>query len=95
MAAITMLELFLTLRDAIEDEVENPDLRSIVKEAVEEGKDALLALPHELGYELVDGPIPLSEEDLEAVSGGVRYSGNLTVEQVLQQIINRLQTQKA
>lgn len=94
MAAITMLDFFLTLRDAIEDEVENPELREIVKEAVQEGKDALLALPQELGYELVDEPIPLSDEELDAVSGGVANPGVLTVDQVLQQIIDRLQAQE-
>ncbi len=95
MAAITMLEFFLTLRDAIEDEVENPDLREIVKEAAEEGKEALLALPHELGIEVIEGPEALSDEDLEAVSGGAANPSNLTVDQVLQQIIDRLQAQKA
>ncbi len=66
-----LVEFFLTLKDELEDELADPELREIVKEAASEGKEALLALPRELGYELGDEPIRLDDEELDQVSGGV------------------------
>ena len=84
MPEMSALDFFLMLKDEIEDELHNPELREIVKEAAADGKEALLALPCELGYDVTDETGLLSDEELEKVSGGV------SVDAVLQEIIEKL-----
>ena len=86
-----LVEFFLTLKNELEDELADPELKEIVKEAAQEGTAALLALPRELGYELGGEPIKLDDEELDQVSGGI---SDPRLDAVLRQIMELMEKQR-